>query len=340
MRRFISRFLSLLSARNKEFLRDRSALGWNLLFPVIVVFGFAFAFSGGSQDQYKVAVSNPSGLEHPFLKTSFIQFVPVAELAPTLEKLKRHQYDLVLAIDPHQARYWINKDSPKGYLTEKILLGQNGSLALQKQSVEGREIRYVDWLISGLLAMNMMFSALFGVGYVIVRYRKIGVLRRLKATPLHAFEFLLAQVASRLILITVTTVMVFLGCHALLHFQMLGSYGTLFLVLVLGAMCLISLGLLVAARIESEEFAGGLLNLISWPMMFLSGVWFSLEGTHPWMQKLALAFPLTHVIDAARSVMTEGAGLNEIQWHLYMLVGMTAVFLAIGSLAFRWEKAS
>jgi ABC-type polysaccharide/polyol phosphate export permease len=118
---------------------------------------------------------------------------------------------------------------------------------------------------------------------------------------------------------------------------MYGSYLNLFLVFVLGSISMISIGLLIAARTASEELAGGLLNLISWPMMFLSGVWFSLEGLHPLLQKAALIFPLTHLIRAARAVMLDGAGIVEILPDLITLTVMSIVFLAIGALLFRWE---
>jgi ABC-2 type transport system permease protein len=323
MFKFLKRFGILVDARNKEFVRDRSALGWNFLFPVLVIFGFAFAFNGGSQDIFKVGLYGKPGTSG-FFSTQYVQFVPTDALEPALAKLRRHQLDMVVTEEGQTTRYWINSTSPKGYLVEK-------------QAVQGDEIRYIDWLISGLLAMNMMFSALFGVGYVIVRYRKNGVLKRLKATPLSAFEFLLAQVCSRLILIVLSSVLVYWGCNALMHFRMQGSYVDLFIVLVLGAMCLISLGLLLASRVSSEEFAGGLLNLISWPMIFLSGVWFSLEGAHPMVRKTAEIFPLTHVIEAARGIMTEGATLAQLSTHLIVLVVMTAVFLVSGAVLFRWE---
>jgi len=185
--------------------------------------------------------------------------------------------------------------------------------------------------------MNMMFSCLFGVGYVIVRYRKNGFLKRLRATPLNPFEFLLAQMTSRLILIQVITVAVYAGCDHFIQFEMRGSYANLFLVSLVGAVCLISLGLLVSARLSSEELAGGILNLLTWPMMLLSGVWFSLEGTNPVVQRIARFLPLTHIVDGARAIMTEGAGLAEIAPHLVVLSIMSVVFLAVGSIIFRWE---
>lgn len=94
---------------------------------------------------------------------------------------------------------------------------------------------------------------------------------------------------------------------------------------------------MITARISSEELAGGLLNMLSWPMMFLSGVWFSLEGLHPWLQKLSLLLPLTHLIDGARAVMIDGAGLTQIAGHLAVLLVMSAIFLWVGSVSFRWE---
>ncbi|HHH48204.1 MAG TPA: ABC transporter permease [Gammaproteobacteria bacterium] len=341
------RFLAVLKARNREFIRDRSALGWNIVFPLLIVAGFAFAFSGKPMDLYKVGVYAADPVQklaqvqetQAFFRTDYIQFIPVTELPPAITKVERHQLDMLFDLD--QQRYWINRDSPKGYILERVLHGADTVDApaggFRRQTVSGREIRYVDWLIPGILAMNMMFSALFGVGYVIVRYRKSGVLKRLQATPLTAFEFLGAQVVSRLWLILIITGGVYAGADLFIDFSMFGSYLLLLLVFTLGAVSLISLGLLVAARIASEELAGGILNVLSWPMMFLSGVWFSLEGANPLIQKLALLFPLTHIIDAARAVMIDGAGLAGIGTQLLILSLMSALFLLLGAVLFRWK---
>jgi ABC-type multidrug transport system permease subunit len=330
----LHRFLAILGPRNKEFWRDRAALAWNFLFPIAVVVGFAIAFSGKGPDLYKVGlVEGAAQSELAFMDTQYVQFIQVDDLKNAVVKVERHQLDMLL--DPANKRYWVNDSSPAGYVLERLLNGGDSGFA--KQTVTGDEIRYVDWLISGILAMNLMFSALFGVGFVIVRYRKNGVLKRLRATPLTAFEFLAAQVVSRLWLLIAVSMLVFVGTDLFLDYRMYGSYLDLLIVFVLGAMCLISLGLLFAARIASEELAGGLLNLISWPMMFLSGVWFSLEGVNPWIQKLALLLPLTHVIDGARAIMIDGAGLWDIAPNLIVLALMTAAFLALGSWLFRWE---
>jgi len=331
------RFKSVLRARDREFIRDRSALAWNILFPLFIVIGFAYAFTGNQLEQYKVAViGNTHNSTLAFLSTEYLQLIktPREDMETAINKVQRHQLDML--IDPRQKRYWVNDSSPDGYMLEKVLAGTGGE-SYQKQSVKDEQIRYVDWLIPGVLGMNMMFSALFGVGYVIVRYRKNGVLKRLRATPLSALEFLSAQIVSRLWLIMAITIVVYAGCHLLIGFAMYGNYLSLLLVYTLGAFAMISMGLIVAARVKSEEMAGGLLNMLSWPMMFLSGVWFSLEGLHPLVQKLALIFPLTHITQAARVIMIDGAGLADIWPNLLALCLMSIVFLLLGVFLFRWE---
>lgn len=342
------RFSALLSTRNKEFFRDRSSLSWNILMPVLIVAGFSFAFSGDIGKHFKVGVINQStatAQAKQFLALKHIDFYSVAadekEIQRAINKVQRHQVDMLL--DANKQHYWINTESPKGYLIEKILSGseQEGikkdNFNFKKQTVSGKQIRYIDWVIPGILAMNMMFSALFGVGFVIVRYRKNGMLKRLKATPITAFEYLSAQVVSRLMLIMLVTVFVFYGTNYFVGFVMNGSHFNLFLVFALGALSLISLSLIIAARITSEETAGGLLNLFSWPMMFFSGVWFSLEGAAPVMQQIAEIFPLTHVTAAARAIMIDGAGLVDVSYHLIVLIVQSAVFLFFGAWFFKWD---
>ncbi|HED35431.1 MAG TPA: ABC transporter permease [Gammaproteobacteria bacterium] len=330
-------FAGVLRARNREFVRDRSALAWNILFPVLIILGFGFAFTGDRLGQYKVGVIKDIEDSHlAFFSLRYMRFIAVvdSDRAAAIEKVRRHQLDML--IDVQQLRYWVNSTSPAGYMIEKVLAGSGGK-SYSRQVVEGRQIRYVDWLVPGVLAMNMMFSALFGVGYVVVRYRKNGVLKRLQATPLSALEFLAAQIVSRLWLIMAITITVYLGCHWLIGFTMSGNYFNLLLVFVLGAFSMISMGLVVAARVRSEEMAGGLLNMLSWPMMFLSGVWFSLEGLQPWVQKLALIFPLTHITAAARGIMLDGAGLLDIWQNLLALLIMSVIFIFLGVWMFRWE---
>ncbi len=174
---------------------------------------------------------------HPFLGNAPRGFRAASNPATstaTVRKVERHQVDLLLDLRA-APRYWINEDSPKGYLAEKLLLESADRTAV-RQPVTGAAVRYVDWLLPGILGMNMMFSCLFGVGYVVVRYRKSGFLRRLSATPLTAFEFGAAQVLSRLLLTVSVTSLIYGALALLVPFRNEGSVLLLLLIAVAGAL--------------------------------------------------------------------------------------------------------
>ncbi|MEY8214287.1 MAG: ABC transporter permease [Colwellia sp.] len=334
------RFFAVFKARNIEYFRDRSSLGWNLFFPVLLLIGFSFIFSGDGRSAYKIGFlveqaqeQNENAAQTVLTQLRFIDFINYSDIKLAKAKLSHHSLDLL--VDYSAERYWVNEESSKSYLVEKIFLGQQSGFTRLQSS--GKSIRYVDWVLPGILGMNMMFSCLFGVGYVIVRYRKNSVLKRLKATPLSAFEFVSAQLISRLFIVMFMSTVVYSGCNLFFDFFMLGSYIDLFIIGALGALCLISLGLLVASRSKSEELIGGLLNLTSWPMMMLSGVWFSLEGAPDALKTLADFMPLTHLVAGARAVITEGATLSDISFHVNILLLMSSVFLVLGSYLFSWN---
>jgi ABC-2 type transport system permease protein len=336
------RLAAVWHARNLEFVRDRSTMIFTLLLPIILVIGMGLVFGGKERPLFKIGVLALSGDKlaidkqaHPFLKERYVEFVPIAGEAEGIQKVTHQQIDLLL--DLHgTVRYWVNTDSPKGYITEKLLLAS--AAGAQRQPVTGAALRYVDYLFPGILGMNMMFSCLFGVGYVVLRYRKSGFLKRLHATPLTAFEFLTAQVMSRLSMILFVTAVLYVGIGAIIHFHRAGSLLLLLLVALLGALSMVALGLTIAARFSSEELVGGLLNLLTWPMMLLSGIWFSLEGSPPWVRWVAGIFPLTHILDAARAIMLDGAGVGQIAPHLLYLGATAMAFLAFGAWSFRWRS--
>ena len=335
-----NRIYAIFQARNREFLRDRASLSWNLILPIALMFGLSFAFSN-DRDAYTVGVLQEAveidTEQHAFLQTKYVNFVPYDDFDAAIRKVERHQLDLLIEFG-NAPKYWINSQSPKGYFAEIALLQSATTLSqdIEKQQIVGDPVGYADWLLPGILGMNMMFSCLFGVGYVVVRYRKNGFLKRLRATPLTSFEFIAAQVASRMVLILLITTFIYTGTHLLLDTRMDGSYLTLFLVALVGAISLISLGLVVSSRVTSEELAGGLLNLINWPMMMLSGVWFSLEGAPDTVRTFANIFPLTHILNSARAVMLDGASLADVAPSLLALTLMSMIFLAIGAKIFRW----
>lgn len=340
----VRQFAAMFKARSMEFVRDRGTFLWNLFFPVFIVFGLAFAFSGGDEKIFKVGVIGAADPAVRLPALEQVQAIPYADAESALRKLERHQLDFV--IDFTSREFATNEESSKSRLARELFTleqaaqtapAATGATAFTEKVVTGRPTRYVDWLVPGVIGMNMLFSSLFGVGYVIVRYRKNGVLKRLKATPVNALNFVSAQAASRLVIVLLTSIFVYAGTNLILHFVMRGSYLNLLILTTAGILCMISLGLVFASRMRSEELAGGILNLVTFPMIALSGVFFSLEGSPPILRTIATFFPLTHFIDAARKIMLDGAGLAQIAPNLAVLGGLTAGFLVLSSILFKWE---
>lgn len=369
-------FGAMFKARTMEFVRDRGTLIWNLVFPVILVFGFAFAitgndklfkvgvFGGGSTAEIVAAAGHPGSGVPAILADEQVQLVRYnPQETPqevVLKRLSQHQIEMLIDLDSKQ--YWLNPESPKSRLLKRLFNTEQAAVqgatettinhgasanepiaaghsldGYTEQIASGKAVRYVDWLVPGAIGMNMMFSCLFGVGFVIVRYRKNGVLKRLKATPVSALNFVIAQGASRFVIVLATAILVYVGTNAILHFTMNGSYLLLLLVTAMAIVAMIALGLVFAARFKSEELANGLMNLVTFPMMVLSGVFFSLEGQPDVVQKVALAFPLTHFTEASRKIMLDGAGLAAISPNLLYLGVASIIFISVAAWLFKWE---
>jgi ABC-type multidrug transport system permease subunit len=341
----------MIVARNREFFRDRAAFGWNFLFPFLLIGGFAIIFGGQEHKDYKVGVypcenridnSQTECVPKQIRSIRHIRYINVQSVDKGLNKLRHHKIDLLLDTSTVPYRYWVSETSPKGDIVEKLIsasLMPNGNPQMDRQEdIAAQQIRYIDWLFPGILGMNIMFSALYGVGFVVVRYRKNGVLKRLKATPLRAVEYLSAQMISRLFLLIFTLVILWIGCDLVFDFNVEGAYIDLFLLFLLGCLSMTSMGLIVASRGSSEEFTNGILNFITWPMMFLSEVWFSIEGAPQWVKGFAEIFPLTHLLTGVRKIMNDGAGLVDVGYEVTLLTLMTLVFLVVGAMLFSWNK--
>ena len=351
----MNQLIALVVARSKEFYRDRSTLIWTFIFPFIVLLGFAYGYSGKSEPLLKIGIypskaalqkitdKSLSPLLNDFFSISQIQFVDYEDQDLALKRVERHQLDLFMKAEDGEMGlqssflYWVNPQSDKATLAERLLKTSAPQVSFQKQEMQGKKLRYADWLVPGLICMNLMFSCLFGVGYVIVRYRKNGVLKRMRATPLSAFLFLASQVLARMILLLITSSITLWGAVLLIGFPIQGSYLSFLVFIAIGSTALISLGLLVASRISSEELAEGVLNLMTWPMIFLSGVWFSLDGASPWVLRIASFIPLTHIVNGVRAIVIDGESLSHLIPQMVGLGGTAIVLIAIGSLIFKWR---
>ena len=328
-----------------EFIRNKEDFFWNLIFPIILIAGFSYMFSDNDNDLFTVGLigSIPGNTDMPFLQMKSINYVDynLEENAipkeKILDRVRFHQIDMLIDFDKNE--YFLNEQSPNAEVLKNLIQASlyRSLVVLHEKQVSGKAVRYVDWLVPGIIGMNMLFSCLFGVGYVIVRYRKNGVLRRLKATPISPFGFIQAQMVSRFIIVLLTSILVYAGTNLFLNFMVLGSYLNLILLTSVAILCMNSLGLLFASRIRSEMLLNGIMDTMEFFTILLSGVFFSLEGKPLLIRRISRFIPLTHYIEGSRKIMLEGGGLDAILPNLLALGGITLLLSITASFLFLWD---
>lgn len=314
---------------------------WTLFFPVMMVLAFGYMFDFDAQPKMKIGLVQ--------ISTDYEEFDEVffTSKEEAITRLKNHGIDIVY----DGQTYYINEGSPKAASASLILeasiarnlktsneVSENPLPPFKRQVVSTPEQSYVDWLLPGLLTLNASWGALFGIGWVIVRHRKIDVLKRLSASPVRASEYLVANMVSRVMVIVLTGVLVYWLSRLIYPFTMKGNVLEFFTVYALGALSLSSLGLIIAARTRSEEFASGVLQFVNYPLIFISEVFFSLDGSPDWVLDLAYYSPLYQTTDLMRKVMLDGHSIINFPAELSVLLVTTIVFTLIGSLMFRWTS--
>ena len=303
------------------------------MLPLFIIVAFYFAFNNNESSLFKVGVVGSfEKNQEEFFQIKHIQFLP-QEKESGLHKVRNHKLDML--IEP-SSRYWINDANKKGSIVER-LLKKSWSKKLKKESFMTSPVSYMEWVFPGILSLSIMFGCLWGVGYTVVIYRDEGYLKRLHATPLTSYAFLLGQLLSRLVIVLIATSVTFTLGSLLISFETQGSYLSLLVCYFLGAVSLSSIGLLVASRTQSKEFADQLLNVVSWPLFIFSEMWFSLEGSPVWLQNFSKALPLSHLIASTREIMLEGASLYQVKDHLTMMFLFSVVTIGLTVLLFKWN---
>ncbi len=197
--------------------------------------------------------------------------------------------------------------------------------------------RYIDFLIPGLLGMNIMGTGLWGVGFVLVELRVRKLLRRFAATPMRPWQFLLSLLGCPT-LFALPELVVMIGTGVLLFgMPVRGSLASMLVLVMCGAACFSGIGLLIASRAKKIETVMGLINLVQLPMWLLSGIFFSPDNFPDWLQPVVDALPLTHLNRGLRNVLLDGASLAS-QWPaLVMLAAIGLVCWALAIRRFRWN---
>ena len=344
--------------------RDRAAVFWTFLFPLFFIVIFGLVFSEADTARFSVGLVKEDSSPLAEGVATGLSLVPVFDLHQgnrddEMKALRKGDRRAVVIIPPGfgtQAGastpaklevYYDPTQSVSGQsalaairvVVDKIdrsLSNQPSLLVTEEKPVDVRNIRYIDFLVPGILGMALMQVGIFsGASMVVDRQNQI--LKRLGATPLPRGTLVVSQVVMRLILAVVQAFEIIIAARLLFNVSIAGNWLLLLLVVAVGALAFISLGYCVAAFARTEETAMVLAQIISFPMMFLSGIFFPLETMPDFLAPLIKVLPLTYLGDALRQVMVQSSGIMSLTAEMGILAGWLVVGLLISSRFFRWE---
>ena len=341
-------YRALLGARMKELWREPEVIFWVFVFPILLALGLGIAFRDKPPDVTPiVVVSNTHAqavldlLEHSLAANTI--HADMLDEKTAFDRFRLGQYALVVTYDGRELQYRFDPARPESVLArsqvdDALQTAAGRGEAVKTQTTQSSEpgARYIDFLIPGLLGMNLMNSGMWGIGFAVVDMRQRKLLKRFIASPMRRLDFLLALGSSRLVLMIIEVVLL-LGFGVLVfRMKVEGSVLAILLVAGLGAISFGGVGLLTASRAQKIESVSGLINLVMMPMWIFSGVFFSYERFPKIVQPLIKALPLTALNDALRAIILQGSTLSS-QWAplgVMIVWGGLSFFVALKW--FRW----
>jgi ABC-type multidrug transport system permease subunit len=333
----------LTLVRFREFWREPEAIFWVFVFPILLAAGLGLAFRNRPPEVIGIAAVTPE-LARPLRQEKLLDVEQLS--APAAEEaLRTGKVALLVAPSPGGAVvYRYDNTNPEGrtarMLADRAIqraAGRADPVPSSDRLMREPGSRYIDFLIPGLLGMNLMGSAMWGLGFAIVDARRKKLMKRLISTPMPRHDYLLSFVLARLLLLVVE-VGALLGFGVwVFQVPVRGSMLDLVVLCVLGSLAFSALGLLVASRAQTIEAASGLMNTVMMPMWIVSGVFFSAQRFPGALQPAIRALPLTALIDALRAHMLQGAGLAQVAPQLGVLGVWLVVSFTLALKLFRWR---
>ncbi|HEX8393021.1 MAG TPA: ABC transporter permease [Longimicrobium sp.] len=335
----------LTLARIRAFIREPEALFWTFGFPIIMALGLGIAFREAPEQQAVVGVERGSAGERhvdalrrdPAIKLTVLS-KDSAERAVRngdVAVLLAGRDTLVYRFDPARA------ESQSAQLMADRAIQRGAGAAPAVAAVEDRTRRpggrYIDWVIPGLIGLNLMSTGMWGMGFGLVQMRQKKQLKRMSATPMRKRDFLLAQILARLAFIALEVPPILLFAWLAFGVELQGSVLALAGIVIVGAMTFAGLGLLASSRARTIEGVSGVLNLVMLPMFVLSGVFFPASRYPDVVQPVIQALPLTAMNDALRAVYNEGAGVGGYAGDVAILLAWMVVTFLLSIRLFRWQ---
>ncbi|MCC2685800.1 MAG: transporter [Paenibacillaceae bacterium] len=371
----MSAYWQLTLAQLKLFIRNRQVIFWSLMFPIFFMVMLGSFFSNGNSislsgqviDQDNSAESQ--ALLQAFTGQTALELKSADNEDKALDSLKKGDQQLVIIIPQGygQALAVTSAATPNAngtaaqvvayYDETNAALSQIGLtvvaqivdgvskqlthyvpvVTVQNQGVQSLNLKYIDFLVPGIVAMMIMSNNLNGVAGQIASWRERGILRRMQSTPLAASTFIAAQITARLMLNGLQAVIVLLVGSLIFGTQVNGSWALLLLFVVLGTLAFMAIGFIIAGLAKTPESAGPIAGFISFPLLFLGGVFFPIKNMPEFLQPLIKLIPITHLTNALRQVMNVGADLTALWPEATILGGWLIVAFVVASFTFKWE---
>ena len=341
--------IELTSMRVREFLREKEAVFWVFIFPVLMTFALGIAFRNSAPDKTPVAVeagatdARSSEIVDVLSRSSEITAIVVSPDEAT-RALRSGKVSIVVKPGNDSFEYRFDPTRPESraarLLVDDVLQrgkGRADVAAVNEQQVTEPGARYVDFLVPGLIGMNLMGSGLWGLGFTVVIARSRKLLKRFAATPMRRSHYLLSFMLSRLIFLVLEVAAIVVFAQLAFGFTVRGSWLSVVLITMLGGFTFSGIGLLVAARPTTIEGVSGLMNFIMLPMWLLSGTFFSSERFPQLFQPFIKALPLTALNSTLRSLMNEGATVSSNWAPITIMIAWCVVSFIVALRIFRWQ---
>jgi ABC-2 type transport system permease protein len=339
--------VQLTLVRYREFYREPEAIFWVFVFPVLLTAGLGVAFRSRSPERAPVALVARGTLDDRVAAgLAAADGLRLRQLSDSAAAAALRTGDVALVVKPTPAGVEYRYDPERPDAREARLrvdevvqraAGRQDPVQTNEQTVREPGARYVDFVVPGLLGMNLMGSGIWGLGFAIVDARRKHLLKRLVATPMSRTQFLASFVLSRLTFLIVEVALLVGFAMLVFGVPLRGSPVVLAGICLLSALAFASLGLLLAARPRTVEGVSGLMNVVMLPMWIFSGVFFSSSRFPDAVQPLIHALPLTAVIDALRATMLRGAGPAELLPELAVIAAWLVASFVLAVRLFRWR---
>ncbi len=340
-----SPLVELTIARIKEFIREPEAVFWVFAFPILLTLALGYAFREKAPDRIPVGVvDGPAAKQRvAALSKSPVLQVRVYPLEQGREELRRGKISLLVEGDAAPVyRFDTTRPDARTARVEvddalQTAAGRRDVMKASEEHVTEQGSRYIDFLVPGLLGMNLMGTGMWGIGFSVVNARLRKLLKRLVATPMRKSHYLLAQLFMRMVFLVLEVSILIIFAWLFFDVAIRGSIALFALICILGGAAFAGIGILIASRARTLEAVSGLMNFVMVPMWICSGVFFSYERFPDAAKPFIRALPLTALNDALRAVMNDGFGIAQLMPQIATLIVWSVLGYAIGLKIFRWQ---